>query len=81
MEEVNGSDLGQDAEAVAQRDRLDPRRVDPVRYRAAGPAAILLPRLPTPGGGEAAYHSRSRILDEAENRMHAFKALLLHPTG
>ena len=94
MEAVRGADavytdvwasMGQEAEAAARRARLEPYRVDIALFEAAAPSAIFLHCLPAHRGDEVtdevADHPRSRIFDQAENRMHAFKALLLHLTG
>jgi len=61
---------------------LDPYRVDEKLFGMAGSDSIFLHCLPAHRGDEltdgVADHPRSRIYDQAENRMHAFKALLLH---
>lgn len=77
--------MGQEDEAAARRARFEPYRVDEALFALAGPEAIFLHCLPAHRGDEVtdgvADHPRSRIYDQAENRMHAFKALLLHLTG
>jgi ornithine carbamoyltransferase len=77
--------MGQEAEA-AERSRLfAPYRVDERLFALAAEDAIFLHCLPAHRGEEVtdgvADHERSRIFDQAENRMHAFKALLLHVAG
>lgn len=77
--------MGQEAEA-AERSRLfAPYRVDERLFALAAADAIFLHCLPAHRGEEVtdgvADHERSRIFDQAENRMHAFKALLLHVAG
>jgi len=77
--------MGQEAEAADRRRRFEPFRVDERLFALAGPRAIFLHCLPAHRGDEVtdgvADHERSRIFDQAENRMHAFKALLLHVAG
>jgi ornithine carbamoyltransferase len=59
--------------------------VDEELFAAASPEAIFLHCLPAHRGEEVTHevleHPRSFVFDQAENRMHAFKALLLHLTG
>jgi ornithine carbamoyltransferase len=77
--------MGQEAEAAGRRQLFAPYRVDEHLFALAGPQAIFLHCLPAHRGEEVtdgvADHPRSRIFDQAENRMHAFKALLLHVLG
>jgi len=77
--------MGQEAEAAERRRLFSPYRVDERLFALAGPQAIFLHCLPAHRGEEVtdgvADHPRSRIFDQAENRMHAFKALLLHVAG
>jgi ornithine carbamoyltransferase len=77
--------MGQEAEAAERRRLFEPFRVDERLFALAGPSAIFLHCLPAHRGDEVtdgvADHERSRIFDQAENRMHAFKALLLHVAG
>jgi len=74
--------MGQEGEAAERRRLFTPFRVDERLFALAGPRAIFLHCLPAHRGDEVtdgvADHERSRIFDQAENRMHAFKALLLH---
>jgi ornithine carbamoyltransferase len=77
--------MGQETEAAERRRRFEPYRVDEALFGLAAPDAIFLHCLPAHRGDEVtdgvADHPRSRIFDQAENRMHAFKALLLHLLG
>jgi len=77
--------MGQEAEAAERRRLFGPYRVDAALFALAGQRAIFLHCLPAHRGDEVtdrvADHERSRIFDQAENRMHAFKALLLHVAG
>jgi ornithine carbamoyltransferase len=76
--------MGQEDEAAERRAKFMPYQVNGELFAAAGDNAIFLHCLPAHRGDEVtdevADHPRSRILDQAENRMHAFKALLLHLT-
>jgi ornithine carbamoyltransferase len=76
--------MGQEAEAVERRKLFTPYRVDEALFGLAAPDAIFLHCLPAHRGEEVTDgvvdHPRSRVFDQAENRMHAFKALLLHLT-
>lgn len=76
--------MGQEDEAAERRARFEPFRVDLVMFEQAADDAIFMHCLPAHRGDEVtdavADHPRSRIFDQAENRMHAFKALLLHLT-
>jgi ornithine carbamoyltransferase len=74
--------MGQETEASDRASRFAPFRVDgPLFERAAGDA-IFLHCLPAHRGEEVTDdvmdHARSRVFDQAENRLHSFKALLLH---
>jgi len=77
--------MGQEAEAGERRRLFAPYRVDEALFALAGESAIFLHCLPAHRGDEVtdgvADHERSRIFDQAENRLHAFKALLLHVAG
>jgi ornithine carbamoyltransferase len=77
--------MGQEAEAAERRRLFGAFRVDERLFALAAPQAIFLHCLPAHRGEEVsdgvADHERSRIFDQAENRMHAFKALLLHVAG
>ena len=76
--------MGQEGEAAERRQRFMPFQVNEALFGQAKEDAIFLHCLPAHRGeevtDEVADHARSRIFDQAENRMHAFKALLLHLT-
>jgi ornithine carbamoyltransferase len=77
--------MGQESEAAERRRLFLPFQVNERLFALASPRAIFLHCLPAHRGDEVtdgvADHERSRIFDQAENRMHAFKALLLHVAG
>jgi ornithine carbamoyltransferase len=77
--------MGQESEAAERRRLFAPFQVNERLFALASPRAIFLHCLPAHRGDEVtdgvADHERSRIFDQAENRMHAFKALLLHLAG
>jgi ornithine carbamoyltransferase len=77
--------MGQEDEAAARRARFEPFRVNASLFEQAADDAIFMHCLPAHRGDEVtdavADHPRSRIFDQAENRMHAFKALLLYLTA
>jgi ornithine carbamoyltransferase len=73
--------MGDDpAEAATRRARLEPYRVDDALLAAARDDAIALHCLPAHPGeeitAEVLYGPRSAVWDQAENRLHAQKALL-----
>lgn len=76
--------MGQEEEAETRRRLFDPYRVDEALFGLAAPDAVFLHCLPAHRGEEVSdavmEHERSRVFDQAENRLHAFKALLLHLT-
>ena len=69
-----------DAEAESRREALGPYRVDEELVAAAGERAVVMHCLPAHPGEEisegALYGDRSVVFDQAENRLHAQKALL-----
>jgi len=69
-----------DEDAAAKRDALIPYRVDADLLAAASDRAIVLHCLPAHPGEEITadvlYGPRSLVFDQAENRLHAQKALL-----
>ncbi|HLA67101.1 MAG TPA: ornithine carbamoyltransferase [Acidimicrobiia bacterium] len=77
--------MGQEGEAAARRAIFEPYRIDERLFGLADPAAIFLHCLPAHRGDEVTDgvmdHERSRVFDQAENRLHAFKALLLDLAG
>jgi ornithine carbamoyltransferase len=74
--------MGQETEASERRKLFLPYQVNESLFGLAADDAVFLHCLPAHRGEEVtdavADHPRSRIFDQAENRMHAFKALLLH---
>lgn len=74
--------MGQEAENAQRLEDFAGFRVDDRVMEAAGPDAVLLHCLPAHRGEEVAASvidgPRSRVFQQAENRLHAQKALLLH---
>jgi len=72
--------MGDEAEAERRRADLSPFRVDADLLAAAKDSAVVLHCLPAHPGEEVSaevlYGERSAIWDQAENRLHAQKALL-----
>ncbi|HEX2436326.1 MAG TPA: ornithine carbamoyltransferase [Solirubrobacterales bacterium] len=72
--------MGDEADADRRRADLAPFRVDADQLAAAADGAIALHCLPAHPGEEIAedvlYGARSAVWDQAENRLHAQKALL-----
>ncbi|MFH1726422.1 MAG: ornithine carbamoyltransferase [Elusimicrobiota bacterium] len=72
--------MGQESEAERRRQRFAGFQVDAELLRLAKPDAIVLHCLPAHYGDEitheVAHGPRSAIFDEAENRLHAQKALI-----
>jgi ornithine carbamoyltransferase len=72
--------MGDEAEAERRRAELAPYRVDSALLDAASDRAIALHCLPAHPGEEITedvlYGERSAVWDQAENRLHAQKALL-----
>jgi ornithine carbamoyltransferase len=73
--------MGQEEQAAQRREILAPYRVDAKLFARAAPDAVFLHCLPAHRGDEVTDgvmdHARSAVLDQAENRLHAQKALLL----
>jgi ornithine carbamoyltransferase len=73
--------MGQESEAKARRDAFRKFQVDGTLFAAARPDAIFLHCLPARRGEEVTdavmEHSRSRVFDQSENRLHTQKALLM----
>lgn len=73
--------MGQEAEAEARRQIFGRYRVDQDLMRHADDEAIVMHCLPAVRGeeidGELMYEERSALWDQAENRLHVQKALLL----
>jgi ornithine carbamoyltransferase len=72
--------MGDEPETERRRRELEPYRVDSELLAAAGEGAIALHCLPAHPGEEISeevlYGGRSAVWDQAENRLHAQKALL-----
>ena len=72
--------MGDEAEADARRSALAPYPVNAELLAGAADRAIVLHCLPAHPGEEISeemlYGERSAVWDEAENRLHAQKALL-----
>ncbi|HEY0716800.1 MAG TPA: ornithine carbamoyltransferase [Streptosporangiaceae bacterium] len=72
--------MGQDAERAERAAAMAPYAVDKTKLDLAGPDAIVLHCLPAHRGEEISAEvidgPRSRVWDQAENRLHAQKALL-----
>jgi ornithine carbamoyltransferase len=72
--------MGDEEEAARHRRDLEPYRLDAALLDAAGQRAIALHCLPAHPGEEISedvlYGERSAVWDQAENRLHAQKALL-----
>lgn len=77
--------MGNEAEAAQRADSFVPYRVDTALFDHAAADAIFMHCLPAHRGEEVTdevmEHERSRVFDQAENRLHAFKAILLHLAG
>lgn len=77
--------MGQEDEAAERRQRFQQFQVNLDLFEKAKDDAVFMHCLPAHRGDEVtddvADHVRSRIFDQAENRMHAFKALLLYLTA
>ena len=77
--------MGQEEQAAQRRKTFAPYRVDEALFARAAPDAIFLHCLPAHRGDEVTDgvmdHARSAVLDQAENRLHAQKALLLSLLG
>lgn len=73
--------MGQEEEAEKRARAFEPFRVDEALMAKAAPHAIFLHCLPAHRGEEVARSvidgPRSRVFDEAENRLHVQKAVLL----
>ncbi len=73
--------MGQESQRARRLHDLEPYRLDDALLALAAPDAFVLHCLPAHAGEEATadvlYGERSAIWDEAENRLHVQKALLL----
>ena len=72
--------MGQEAEHAQRLRDLDPYRLDAAKLEHAAPDAIALHCLPAHVGEEITadvlYGDRSLVWDQAENRLHVYKAVL-----
>jgi ornithine carbamoyltransferase len=72
--------MGQEAEAEARRPIFRPYQVNTALLEQAGPQALVMHCLPAHRGEEITDEvmdgPRSLVFDEAENRLHAQKAVL-----
>ena len=77
--------MGQEAEADIRRRAFQGYQVTPQMLERLAPHGIFLHCLPAHYGEEtvpeATEHPKSRVFDQAENRLHAQKALLYHLMG
>lgn len=77
--------MGQEAEADIRRRAFQGYQVTPEMLDRLAPHGIFLHCLPAHYGEEtvpeATEHPKSRVFDQAENRLHAQKALLYHVMG
>ncbi|GGI68293.1 MULTISPECIES: ornithine carbamoyltransferase [Deinococcus] len=77
--------MGQEAEADIRRRAFRGYQVTPEMLDTIAPDGIFLHCLPAHYGEEtvpeATEHPKSRVFDQAENRLHAQKALLYHVMG
>lgn len=73
--------MGQESESELRQRHFDRYRVDLELFERAGPEAIFMHCLPAHRGlevtDEVMDHPRSAVFDQAENRLHSFKAILL----
>lgn len=73
--------MGQESEAELRHRHFAPYQVNRDLFEHAGPQAIFMHCLPAHRGEEVTdevmEHPRSVVFDQAENRLHAFKAILL----
>jgi ornithine carbamoyltransferase len=74
--------MGQEEEQKERERIFEPFRVDMALFEKAKPDALFMHCLPAHRGEECTSevhdHERSVVFDEAENRLHAQKAVLLH---
>lgn len=77
--------MGQEAEAAERKRVFKDYRIDADTLRLAAPDALILHCLPAHYGDEIDYATsrlpNSAIFDQAENRLHAQSALMLHLLG
>ncbi len=74
--------MGQESEAAERRKVFEPYRIDAETMKRADDDAVILHCLPAHYGDEIDYDTsrlpNAAIFDQAENRMHAQSALILH---
>lgn len=77
--------MGQEEEAAERKKIFKKYRIDAGTFKMADPEAVILHCLPAHYGDEIEYETsrlpNSAIFDQAENRMHAQNALMLHLAG
>lgn len=77
--------MGQEAESAERRRVFAPYQVDVDLFERANPDALFMHCLPAHRGEEVTdellEHPRSVVFDQAENRLHSFKAILLRALG
>ena len=77
--------MGQEEEAAERKNIFEKYRIDAGTFKMADPGAVILHCLPAHYGDEIEYETsrlpNSAIFDQAENRMHAQNALMLHLAG
>jgi ornithine carbamoyltransferase len=77
--------MGQEDQAASRKKTFAKYRIDAETVRLADPGAVILHCLPAHYGDEIDYQTsrlpNSAIFDQAENRMHAQNALLVHLVG
>ena len=83
--EEMGASMGQEEEAAARKAKFQPFQVNEELMAKAPSNALVLHCLPAHRGEEITHgvieSERSVVFDEAENRLHAQKALLLTLMG
>lgn len=74
--------MGQESEVAERTKMLMPYQVTRELFESAESDAIFMHCLPAHRGeevtGDVMEHARSRVFDQAENRMHSFRGLLLY---
>jgi ornithine carbamoyltransferase len=77
--------MGQESEAELRRRHFAPYQITLDLLGGAAPDAVFMHCLPAHRGEEVTdevmEHERSVVFNQAENRLHAFKALLIHLLG
>ena len=77
--------MGQEEDTEKRREAFSGYTVTPEWFDDLSPRGIFMHDLPAHYGEEcteeAVYHTRSRVFDQAENRLHAHKAILLQLLG